>query len=429
MKSSQVLFVSAQGWMQFNDGRGIASKAYPRLEAPSVVVVDFEQCQSGVLATKGKASHAAAQIEKLVRTEGQLEGPLKVFVHRQVRHVDSALSFYTAVPLDSWQTLQSWAKEQKDHCLLVPVAGLLAGAASGRYAHVLRSGLHLRAYIELGGKLHFVEASGLGESEADMQSSLRALVSQMLTSVGQDVIDGFYWSSAFSSDAASDQSLASMLVEISGKNVKLMPHESLRGEQVGRGSTALPHLISAAGLGATQSSTLSRLAWLSESYVLPLSVVVGVCALGLAGFAFLAHKQAEAQASADTAVRSEAESLRQRAVLASQVPQTDASSPAISLVKDLGHAAIYDPVRLLATLRGAAGSELRIKGLQFVKADSEHPARFRVEGVVADGRNDELSRFLSELGQEGWLFTPTNPSDGALGAFAYHLSPRVDPNH
>lgn len=429
MKSSQVLFVSPQGWMQFNDGRGIALKPYPRLDAPTVVVVDFEQSQSGVQATKGKAVHAAAQIEKSVRTEGQLEGPLQVFVHQQVRHVDSALSFYTAVPLDSWQMLQSWAKGQRDHCLLVPVGGLLVGATLDRHVHIFRSGMHLRAYSQLGGKLHYAEATGLGESESDMQMLLRALVSQLQSSMGSDAIDGFLWSSAFSADAGSDQALASMLAEVSGKSVKLLPHESLRCEQVGRGFTALPHLISAAGQGAAQAPTLSRLAWLSEAYVLPLSMVVGVSALGLAGFAFMAHKQADTEMLADTAARSEMEVLHQRAVAANQVLSTDASTPATSLVRDLGRAAIYDPVHLLATVRVAAGPSLRIKGLQLVKADNENPARFRIQGVVEDGRNDELSRFLSELGQEGWLFTPTNPADGSLGAFAYDLTPRVDPNH
>ena len=426
MNPDQIILVSPQGWFQLKEGNCLPFLAWSGLKGSALVVVDFEQSQSGVQACKGKAEYAAALIEKNVRTEGLVEGPLQVFIHKQIRHTDSTLALYTAVPLDTWQQLQAWAEGQRDHCLIVPLTGLLPAMATEGRVHVLRSGTQLHAYSESEGKMHYAGATALGTDVADMQAPLRALMAQLRASAGGEAGKGVLWSSTLTDDVAAEQALAGRLAEMSSQEVKLVPHDTLRGETTDRKSSALPHLIGAAGQKAVQSSGLAKLAWMSESYVLPLAAMIAVVAVGLGGFAFSSHQLAQQETQVAASMQGEMEGLRQRATLVNQAAPPTELDASMALTRQLGHAAIYDPIQMLNTIRRAAGTAVRVQNVQLVKADATTKARFRVDGVVIDGRNEELSRFLSELKLEGWQAEPANPGDGSVGAFAYHLKPVVN---
>lgn len=423
MNPDQIILASPQGWFQLKEGSCLPIQPWSGLDGSALVVVDFEQSQSGVQACKGKAEYAASLIEKTVRTEGLVEGPLQVFIHRQIRHTDSTLALYTAVPLDAWQQLQTWAEGQRDHCLIVPLASLLPAMATEGRVHVLRSGTQLHAYSESEGKMHYAGATALGTDVADMQAPLRALMAQLRASAGGEAGQGVLWSSTLTDDLAAEQALASRLAELSSQEVRLVPHVTLRGESTDRKSSALPHLIGAAGQKAVQASGLAKLAWMSESYVLPLAAMIAVVAVGLGGFAVFSHQLAQQETQVATSMQGEMAGLRQRASLVSQAAPAPELEPSLALTRQLGHAAIYDPIQMLHTIRRAAGAAVRVQNVQLVKADATHKARFRVDGVVIDGRNEELSRFLSELKLEGWQAEPANPGDGSVGAFAYHLKP------
>ncbi|MBT9549776.1 MAG: hypothetical protein IV088_02920 [Hydrogenophaga sp.] len=426
MNPDQIILISPQGWFQFKEGHCLPLEPWSGLEGSALVVVDFEQSQSGVQACKGKAEYAAALIEKNVRTEGLVEGPLQVFIHKQIRHTDSTLALFTAVPLDAWQQLQTWAQGQRDHCLVAPLIGLLPAMATEGRAHVLRAGTQLHAYSESDGKMHYAGATALGTDVADMQAPLRALMAQLRASAGGEASQGMLWSSTLTDDVGSEQTLASKLAELSSQEVKLVPHDTLRGEGTDRRSSSLSHLIGAAGQKAVQASGLAKLAWMSESYVLPLAAMIAVVAVGLGGFAVFSHQRAQQETQVAASMQGDMEGLRQRVALVNQaapVPELDAS---MALTRQLGHAAIYDPVQMLDTIRRAAGAAVRVQNVQLVKADATNKARFRVDGVVIDGRNEELSRFLTELKREGWQAEPANPGDNSVGAFAYQLKPVVN---
>jgi hypothetical protein len=95
----------------------------------------------------------------------------------------------------------------------------------------------------------------------------------------------------------------------------------------------------------------------------------------------------------------------------------------VTFITQLGFAAVHDPIQMLATVRRAAESTVRMQRLQLTKTNSSAQPHFRVDGVVMDGSNDGLRGFLSELRTQGWQAESATPSDSAPGAFAYKLTP------
>lgn len=423
MTQDQIIFVSAQGWCLFKGGTCLPIPAWPRLDGSALVVVDFDPSVSGVQACKGRPEFAAAQIEKGVRTEGLLEGPLQVIIHKQIRHADSSTALYTALPLDGWQQLQSWARSQRDHCLLLPLVAMLPRQRAQGWVHVLRCGVHLRAYCESDGKMHYADTAALGTTLADMQAPLRALMAQLRTSLGGDIDKGVFWSSIQADDIANERALAHSLHELTGKEVRLLEQQPMRTGSGAQKVSALPGLMDGMEPRSVSVSGLARLAWKSESSLLPLAAMVMVVALGLGAFALFSHQQAQRETLAADSQRGALQSLRERALRVNQSVPAPQSERDGAWVRELGQAALYDPVRMLTTLRRAAGPWVRIRSLQLQKAEGKEPARYVIEGVVTAGDNEALSHLLSALKREGWQADPATPADASVGAFAYRLRP------
>lgn len=426
MKPDQIIFVSSQGWIQLAQGKAREIEAWSDLKGSALVVVDFAESQIGVQACKGKAVYAAAQIEKTVRSEGVIEGPLHVFVHRQVSHADSSLALYTAVSLEAWQQFQTWSQRQSDHCLVVPLAGLLHADGADEQVQVLRVGSQLHAYGAAGGKMQYATASTLGKDSTDLHAPLRSIFAQLRAAGWDGSLKAVRWSCALSKDLETERALLAQLTESGVIEARLMPHESFKiggGDKV---ASVLPHALVSAGPGAVQAPWMPRMAWLSESYVLPLAAMVSVVSVGLLAFAFFSQQRVDAERDRVQRVQAEVEPLRQRVGLAALPHKVTMDPEAVDFVRQLGFASTYDPVRMLAKVRRAAGNEVRVQRLQLSKADHLAKPMFRVDGVVISGSNEVLSRFLGALKSQGWQAESVTPNDGALGAFAYLLKP-VEP--
>lgn len=424
MKPDQIILVCAQGWFQLAEGRCRELQPWADVKGSALVVVEFAQSQVGVQSCKGKAEYAAAIIEKAVRAEGAVDGPLQVFVHRQIRHADSSSVLYTAIPLDVWQQFQTWSQQQPDHCLIVPLAGLFLGKAADEQLQVLRVGSQLHAYSAAGSKMYYAGATAIGSDPADLHAPLRTVVMQLRASGWSGAPKGLRWGAVLSDDLDVERGLMGKLAEAGLNDARLMPHESFRiGEAAC--ATVLPHLLDTMDSKAIQAPWLGRMAWLSESYVVPLAALIAVMTVGLGTFAFFSnHLIAQEQANLQ-ALQGESEQLRQRVSL---VDRTNASAldPAeASFVRQLGFAAVHDPIQMLSTVRQAARPGVRVQRVQLIKTDSQAKPRFRVDGVVDGPANQELRRFLAELLAQGWQAESVSPNDGSSGAFAYLLKPAV----
>ena len=428
MKPEQIIFVYSRGWLQFFKGQLKEIPLWSDIQGPALVVVDFSESQVGMQACKGKAEHAAAQIEKLVRLQGGIDGTLQVFVHRQVRHADSNAALYTAVSLNSWQEFQAWSDRQADHCLLIPVAGLLAGAVKGDELLILRIGSQLHGYSASDAKIHYAAVAVIGNKASDLLAPTRTLINQLRASGWKGSANDVRWGSALSNDLDAERLLLGELSSAGILEAKLLPHESLKAEGGLLNATVLPHLLELTAVRNIQAPWLARTAWLSEAYVMPLAAMITVVAIGLGAFAYFSQSQIGTQIQAVQNLEGEIQELRQRV---SAVAQSDASvqmaPSSVGFVNQLGFAAVHDPIRMLSTVRRAAGTVVRIQRLQLVKNSSNvvSSPHFRVDGVVVDGSNDHLRRFLSELRVQGWQAESAQPNDSTLGAFAYKLTPAI----
>ena len=156
------------------------------------------------------------------------------------------------------------------------------------------------------------------------------------------------------------------------------------------------------------------------------AALIAVMTVGLGAFAFFSNHLITQEQTTLQALQGETEQLRQRV---SQVGQASASAlgpEAASFVRQLGFAAVHDPIQMLATVRQAARPGVRVQRVQLVRTDSQAKPRFRVDGVVDGPANRELRRFLAELQTQGWQAESVSPNDGSPGAFAYLLKP-VEP--
>lgn len=422
MKPDQIILVSPRGWVRIAEGQARDIKPWSALEGTALVVADFVESQVGLQACKGKAEYAGAQIEKRVRSEGGIDGPMQVFVHDQLRHEDSTLAFYTAVPLELWQQFQTWAAQQADHCLVVPLAALLPG--KGDNLNLLRCGTQLHGYAATDGKIFYAGVAALGNGTDDLRAPLRTLINQLRAAGWKGSSKGVRWGNVLSGDLAEDKELLTELNASGIAGAQLMPHATLRTSQSTQGATALPGLLDAAKGTALQAPPLSKLAWLSEAYVMPLAAMIAVVAIGLGVFAYFAQGQIAAQHQVAQAMGSEIEGLQTRVSEANRLAATTDMDPAtVAFVKQLGYAAVHDPVRMLGTVRHAAGSSIRVQRLQLARASQSSAPHFRLDGVVINGSNEALGRFLGELRNKGWQAESVSPNDATYGAFAYNLRP------
>lgn len=426
MKPEQIIFVYPQAWLQFYQGQLREIPPWSDIQGPALVVVDFSESQVGVQACKGKAEYAAAQIEKLVRSQGGIDGTLQVFINRQVRYIDSTTALYTAVSLDSWQEFQVWSDRQADHCLIIPVAGLLAGAVTGDELLILRIGSQLHGYSASDTKIHYAAVAVIGNEASDFFAPARTLINQLRASGWKGSTKDVRWGSAISDDLDVERALLGELSSAGILEAELLPHEPHRSEKGSPTATVLPQLLESTAAANIQAPWLARTAWLSESYVMPMAAMITVVAIGLGAFAYFSQNQVGAEMQAVQNLEEEIQTLRQRVSAVAQSDTSARMAPAsVEFVNQLGFAAVHDPIRMLGTIRRASGDIVRIQRLQLVKDSSNTAASpyFRVDGVVVDGSNDHLRRFLSELRIQGWQAESAQPSDSSLGAFAYKLKP------
>ena len=423
MTFDQIIFVNSQGWTRFADGQATELKPWTGVHGTTVLAVDFADSFVGVQASKGKPEYAAAQIEKSVRSEGGLEGPLQVFVHKQLRHAGSTLTFYTAIPLLLWQQLQDWCNAQPDHCLVIPLAGLLPTSGLAGRAQIFRSGAKLMGYRASATRIWYAEAAVLGSGAAEQRAPLRALMIQLDLNSTDGAVQLCDWGLIASEDVEAERRVTSTLAEGGVLQADMLPQTEFAGSPDRTLVTALPYLLDRAPAKVVQAPWLSRLAWMSEAYVVPLGAMIVVVALGLGALAYVSQNMAADEQKYADGLQSEIAILRARVAVVERLDNSSVNVETRKLVSELAFAASHNPVQMLAAIRRAAGSDVRIQRLQLVKASSGARPHFRVDGVVTATSNESLGRFLANMRMQGWQAESAAPTDSTSGAFAYILQP------
>ena len=418
MSTDNLILVTREGWRQLRGGVLTDIAAFPVLDAPAIVVTDFDEAHMGSYRFDGgKPAYAAALIEKRARAEGLTDGAAHVVVHR-VQTVRKGLqTFHTVVPLETWQRMLQWSSQQRDHCIVLPLGALLAGRVGAGHARIVRAGRTLHFFGQSKAGLHHVSANALGRSDDDLQAAVRVLVGVARPEIAKGIEHPVEWGSLLAADAAQDARLVEQWTSLAD-----VPAELLASVPAGAGASALPVLVDRAGARAAVNPPVARLAWWSERLVAGVATVTGILALGMAALGFYAQGEAREERASTADSRREAAALEARvtAVNAADIPEGFA--PVADLARKLGDGARYDPVPMLALLRDAAGPGIRIQRLRLdggVGASTERG--FQVDGVSEGGGVGAIGRLLASLRAAGWTALPVNSLDAAPGAFSYRL--------
>lgn len=423
MKPDQIIYITSQGWSRLSNGRFHSITPWADVEGTTLVVIDLAESEVGVQSCKGKFDYASAQIEKVVRSSGSIEGPLQIFIHKYIRHADSTEALYTAIPLDVWQKLQTWSNSQKDHCLLVPLAGILALDSNLEEVQLTRGKAQLYAVAITESKIYFAAAATLSTDAGDLLTRAKALLIQLKAlGLSSAALKG-RWGAVLSNDIELDRELVKKLSESNILDTKLLKHDLFTDAGGLAVSSFLQPALDSAGTKVMQSSWLRRLAWVCESHAMRIAAIVATFAIGLGALGLFVQTMASNESQQSLQLTRELGRLKARQTEADSISVSSLDSDTSNFVKQLGFAASNDPVLMLATLRKVADSAVRIQRLQLTKPDQGSKPIFRVDGVVIDGSNATLGRFISQLRVQGWQAESVAPSDSSLGAFAYMLKP------
>lgn len=476
MKPDQILIVTKSSWLLIKNDQCTEVAPWSALKGSAVVYFDFADAQSGVLSFRGKATYATAMVEKAVRTTGAVEGELKIFIHKTKSHVDSVEAFYTAVMLSSWQELQGWATRQVDHCLLVPLSSLLirrnrsnqsvitessetvmdsrqdaSGSESTVFAAAQTSDpmnsrfmtdvqksksksktsaasafvidKQIFIYSEYDDSLHFAQVTMLGEGLGDIGVIARSLSDQLPVQNWANKNERMEWIVIRSKDLDSELATAHAIGTALRLKVQVIKPNQYKLKGMDSVSSSLSQLTRNFFIRNFSAPGLSKWAWLSESFVMPIAAVTAAACIvvGALGVYFKTKVSDEALANIQLKANAEAWIQRANAVSGSNAPT--AEDPELSFAAKLSSAALFDPARMLSLLRVSAGDKVRIQRVQLVT--SPGTASYRVEGTVSAGANQELAQFLAALRNQGWDAQVAQSTSANIGSFSYVLRPRL----
>lgn len=421
MSGDNIILLTREGWQQVHDGEISASAEWPVLDTPTLVVTDFgESPLASYRFDNGKTVYAVPMIEKRARTEGVVDGLVHILPHR-VQTVRSGFqSFHTVVPLESWQQLQQWSAQQRDHCILIPLGALLETGVRLGHARVLRLGRILHFFGCSSAGFFYGSANAIGDTDAHLFAAVRVLAGVTRSEIDRGITAPIEWGSLLASDPGQDMRLIAHWNQTANLAAVALPIAPWRAA-AGPVASALPALLERPGIDACANPPMARAAWASERLVTGVTVVTTVAAIGLLALGVYVNGQAEQKRLAAEASSRQIETLEARVTAANATSTPAGFAPVVEFARALGDGLRYDPVPMLAVLRDAAVADMRIQRLRLETGSSKDRA-FVIDGVSDASGIAGVSYLLSRLRNAGWSAQAINPQDTAPGAFSYRLT-------
>ena len=419
-KTSNLIFVTRDGWQSLADGVVSDVPAWLKLNQPSVVITDFEEASIGCYRFDGgKAAYALPMIEKRARTEGLTDGAAHVIAHRVLSLHGGFQSFHSIVALDYWQRVQQWATEQKQHCLLVPLGALLCTRVSARQARVLCMGRTLHCFGQNDAGLFHATANAIGQGPEEMLAAVRVLTFSCAKELSLGVEGPVNWVALLNRPEL-DQAMVAQWNE-TAPVLAQMAGSHQAGNSRSPAGPDLTGLLKHLEFNAAVNPLLDRAAWWSERYVHGVAGGAALVAAALLAVGLWAQAQSQVQRASANRAGNELALLESRIQAASQLKPPESFTPISDFVGRLGQGQRYNPIPVLATLKRAAGADMRIQRLRLESSPVDRQNTFRVDGVVGAAGTAAVSRFVSELRFAGWTVSALEPADTVPGAFSYRL--------
>ncbi|MDR3351526.1 MAG: hypothetical protein LBO00_00595 [Zoogloeaceae bacterium] len=424
--NAALLFHLDEKWERCENGALRPLPKYPALEEPALVLTDFGKSVSGVFTASDNAHYLEAVIARRLRDDGLIDGEVRVLIHAVARGAGSHQVFYTAVPVENWQRLQSWAQSRREHCLLIAYAGLMPCLLSGDNTAVV---FHCNREISLLARqqriLGYCSVMAMSTREADFLEAVSALLRRL--PAGADGADGaklkLQWHTF--GDPLSPELKTALQARLSQSGLVNARYASLpqtpgsASSQAADALTILSRPLQAARLAANPWS--AKFAWFAESQLPRLGACMALCTVLLFAWACVALYQAHSFGQ---------EVERSRAVMRQTAEQTappEAHGQDFAITRDLIDAiaqaqAAIDPYAFLVNLRAAATAY----GVHILRVSMKGEA-ITLEGWIEQkgGRDDALAAFLIALRRQDFMLeaVPSSAPTAVSGFFAYRLTP------
>jgi hypothetical protein len=416
-------------WLLFAEDTVRAVQEYPRLEAPAIVLSDFGGALSGVSPVGGRSDYAEALIGRRLRDEGLIDGEARVLIHRRVRDSSGFLCLYTAIPIDVWRRMQSWAQNQKEHCLLIAqTEAMLRLLPKGGDGLVFRCGRRVSLLFRQRDGLDHFSVLSLSDDEKDLLSSVATLARRLperSLDPARSAASLDWFSLSGTGGADEDETLRAAFSEISGVETTRAPTASYRGAE-GECRVALPALRPVFSERFAINPMRARFDYFAEKRLALAGWCAGIVAISFAAAAAVSLWQAGeagARAAQDRehaqAVARSVEGGGSSALPAFSASRFQATRDLVDLIA--GAQAGIDPYSFLRHLRLAAGDQVK---LLRVSAGKE----IIVEGWVdqTGGSDGPLAVFVTQLRRQGFspeaVDTSSTVNTRRTGFFAYRLS-------
>lgn len=423
MKSDTIVIQAGQ-WRLF-DHHGSASvvQPYPRITAPTRVLIDFQNAFTGVLRFEGPAQYARAMIERHVRQEGWQDGPSHILIHGLSRLRSGGQAFFTAVDLEAWQKVMRWAARERDHCLIHPTGALLADVPRGQ-GRILRLGRRLLLFARTPSGFVYEDVYSATDALEDLRLSAQTLGGNI--SWNRDDSQGsqslkLEWINVSAGEADdTDEALIEDIRDKAGAEIVRGSTQRFSSEQ-GVWYSSIPPTLARLGVAASANPVHERVGWWSESMSTAVLAALAALSLGLGAAGYYTHYLAADERDRAQALAAE---VRDKRATIRETPfenRSDEIARLAGYVAKLGRGAPYAPTRVLASLRRAAGNRIRIHRVQ-LESSRRQGYELRVDGMELGPDNEALRRFLSKLRADGWRTIPLAPASGEPGGFSYRLA-------
>lgn len=425
--SMLTLFHLGGQWLALDGSRLVPMPEYPELDLPTVVISDFNNALTGVMSLEANASMAAPLIERRLRDEGMIEGETRLEVSSLVKVGKGFQALYSAVPMDDWQSIVSWANARGDHCVVVPLLSVIKRLLRPGQAVVVRHGKQLTYLSVERDAIHHAETLAYSDDSEGVRDSIKALSDRVRALLGKgrqpDRVD---WYALDAAPGQDDNAFAAMFGEALGLDVELAAHASLTLPDGRSVVSAMPAVADAAQIGDVASSKFAGFMVRAEQALPVAAAAAMVLAIALLLIGWHMHGRAEADASDAGRMQAQvaqitAAARSQRAAMQATDSQLADTRTFIERMADASQAP--DISRALARVRQAAQTWVRILRMRIGRDDH----RLYVEGAVdkgADGAH-RLGMFIANLRAAGYEPVAVDPPLGtrSAGYFAYALDP------
>lgn len=425
--STLTLFHLGGRWLALDGSRLVTMPAYPKLDVPVVVVSDFDNALTGVLAMEANASMAAPLIERRLRKEGMVEGETRLEVAHSISVGRGFQALYSAVPMANWQRMLSWAESCEHHCIVVPLLSVAKRLQKPGQAVVLRHGKQVTFLGIQKDNILYAETMAYSNDNDGLLASVNALADR----VRALLVKGARPSSVvwYALDAAADhddQKLAVDFGKALGLDVQLANHQSLALAEGGQIRSAMPSLANVIDTTDAVTSRFSSMLYRAERFLPWAAAASVVFAIGLFALGAYWYNQSNNQLKQAEQLRADADSAatQTQALLAELKKDNGEAERSRQFIERLAIASQDQDMSLtLEKVRQAAQNWVSILRLRRGETDQ----RLYVEGAIERGPDGSrnLALFIANLRSVGFDPVAVDPPPGTQSAefFSYALNP------